>query len=196
MAGRYVMTARRKAALRKAQIASARKRRKGKKIEKYGASRKTATLKQRTNRVNRAHRRVAIARVGATVAVVGAYYGTAAYRIRKANADIAYTGKAEYNGNHYNQQGGPRVLRVTPTAKGHRRRAQKAFIKAHGKPAFKAAKAKHKSNLRAQRARNRAGVGKTTMQWMPRDHVHQTALSVGRGVKYNANVNARRRRTV
>lgn len=196
MAGRYVMTAKRQAALRKAQLASARKRRKGAKIKKYGASRKTATLKQRTNRINRAHRRIAIARVGAGVAIVGAYYGTAAYRVRKANADIAYTGHAEYNGQHFNQQGGPRVLRVKATAKGRQKRAQKAFIKAHGKSAFKAAKAKHKSNLLAQRARNRAGAGSTTMHWMPRDHVHQTALTAGRGVKYNQNVNARRRRAV
>ena len=194
MAGRYVMTAKRKAALRKAQIASARKRRKGKKIEKYGKSRKTATIKQKTNRLNRAHRRIAIARVGAGVAVVGAYYGTAAYRMRPANADIAYTGQAQYGGQYFNQQGGPKFLQVTPTQKGFQRRNQKAFIKAHGRSAFKAAKAKHKSNLRAQRARNRAGAGATTMQWMPRDHVAQTALPAGRGVKYNQNINARRRR--
>jgi hypothetical protein len=191
MAGRYVMTAKRQAALRKAQLASARKRRRGRKIEKYGKSRKTATIKQRTNRINRTQRRIAIARVGVGVGIVAGYYGASAYRLRKANADIAYDGSTVLNGQRYNAQGGPKFLQVTPTLRGHRRRQQKKFIKAHGRSAFNTAKKKHKSNLRAQRQRQRSGfTGGTTAYWLPRDHA---ALPVGRGVRYNQAVNNRRR---
>lgn len=69
MAKKHLMTARRKAALRKAQLASARKRRKGR-------VRKKASQLRHSPRIRRNVRRTA--KTAAVAAVVGAY-GVAAY---------------------------------------------------------------------------------------------------------------------
>lgn len=81
------MTARRKAALKKAQLASARKRRRGGRMsvrqhrrsgakEKYGSRRKGLTKTQYRNRKNRTRQRVA---KGLAYGITGVYMGAAAY---------------------------------------------------------------------------------------------------------------------
>lgn len=84
---RYVMTARRKAALKKAQLASARKRKRGGRMsprqhrrsgmkEKYGSRRKGLTKAQYKARKVRTARRVT---KGAVYGFTAAYVGAAAY---------------------------------------------------------------------------------------------------------------------
>ena len=84
---RYVMTARRKAALKKAQLASARKRRRGGRMsarqhrrsgmkQKYGSRRKGLTKAQYKARKARTNRRVA---KGIAYGFTAAYVGAAAY---------------------------------------------------------------------------------------------------------------------
>lgn len=88
MARAYVLTARRRAALRKAQLASARKRRKGRmtprqakkaaKRSKYGSRRQGVTVTQARARQQRRNKRVATGIAYGTLAV---YAGAAAYAI-------------------------------------------------------------------------------------------------------------------
>ena len=176
----YVMTARRRAALRKAQLASARKRRKGarkaRKIAKYGASRKTATIKQRYNRTNRLANRIA---VGYTVAQVGVPVAAAMYEIRKMNSEIAYNGQTVgRNGAVYGRQGGPRFLQVKPTARGARRRNRADFRKQYGRKTLRQLKRNTRRTQRMQRrnVNNAVRYGNTTMVWGDR----QRALPRGR----------------
>ena len=176
MAGRYVMTARRRAALRKAQLASARSRRKAKKIQKYGASRKTATIKQRAARTNRLANRIAVGYVAARVVVPTV---AAMYSIRSANAKVAYNGVAYGpNGEVYNRQGGPKFLQVKPTPRGARRRNRADFRKQYGRKNLRQLKRNYKQQQRIQRrnVRNAVRYGQTTMAWGPR----QQALPRGR----------------
>jgi hypothetical protein len=181
MAGRYVLTARRKAALRKAQLVSARRRRKGarraNKINKYGASARTATLKQRRNREARTSRRI----VGAYVALNAAPVLYNAGYLRHANSKIAYNGEfTNKKGQRFNQQGGARFLHVKPTARGVRRRNRADFVKQHGVSALASAYVGMKRTQRAQRktVRNAVRHGSTTMTWGARST--QTALPRGR----------------
>lgn len=177
---RYLMTARRKAALRKAQLASARKRRKSgrqaKKIAKYGASRKTATIKQITNRNNRAANRIAAGYLAARFIVPVAY---GAYSVRRANASVAYNGVYRDDaGRVFNAQGGPRILRVKPTARGARRRNRADFRAQYGRKTLRQLKRNTRRTQRMQRrnVRNAVRYGSTTMTWGPR----QRALPRGR----------------
>lgn len=181
----YRMTAARRAALRKAQLASARARRRaGSSIKRtrtrmkarrqankqrlYGTNWRSASTAQKINRVNRNYRRIYAA------GVVG-FAGATAVQLRKINADIAYKGSwTNKAGKTFNAQGGPRFLQVTPTARGARRRNRKAFKQQYGRAAYKAAKRQYKSNVKARR---RAAYGPTTMQWGPR----QLALPRGKG---------------
>ena len=181
MAGRYVLTARRKAALRKAQLVSARRRRKGtrraNKINKYGASARTATLKQRKNREARTSRRI----VGAYVAIQAAPLLYNAGYLRHANSKIAYNGEfVKKNGQRFTQQGGSRFLQVKPTARGVRRRNRADFVRQHGVGALAGAYVGMKRQQRTQRrnVRNAVRHGNTTMTWGARNT--QTALPRGR----------------
>lgn len=179
MARRYIMTARRKAALRKAQLASARKRRKGArkaaKVQKYGASRKTATLKQQAARNERLGRRIALG-YAAAYAAAGLYSYGSTYR--KLNAQIAYNGQATYRGQTFTQQGGPKIFRVKPTARGARRRNRADFRKQYGSKALRQLRRNTRRTQRQQRrnVRNAVRYGSTTMTWGPR----QQALPRGR----------------
>ena len=182
MAGRYIMTARRKAALRKAQLVSARKRRKGsrkdRKIAKYGANRKTATLKQRAARSNRTANRIAVGYLA--VRFVGPSVINAAY-LRNANSKIAYNGEyVTKKGLRYTEQGGARFLRVKPTQRGARRRNRIDFIKQNGVGALAGAYVGMKRQQRTQRrnVRNAVRYGTTTMTWGATNQ--QLALPRGR----------------
>ncbi len=178
MATRFVMTARRKAALRKAQLASARKRRKGAKLEKYGKSYRKATNKQKINRNNRAYKRINRVRIAVGVGALAYPFARAAYDIRQVNANIAYNGQATYRGQRFSAQGGPRFLRVKPTARGARRRNRADFRAQYGSKALRDLKRNMKRQQRAQRrhVRNTVRNGRTTMMWGPR----QQALPRGR----------------
>lgn len=149
----YRMTGARKAALRKAQLASARARRgtgkaargtgrvarrvntkrKAKKEKNYGKNWKSANSLQKVNRVGRNLNR----------AYVGAYVGYAGYNLAMGSA----AGKRYQN--------------------------RQAFKQEYGKGALKAAKRKYKSNAKAARARGR---GPTTMAWGPRTTSSMKAL--------------------
>ena len=181
MAGRYVMTARRKAALRKAQLVSARKRRKGarksRKIAKYGASNSTATLQQRRNRATRASNRFVM---GYAAVVLAPVVYNAAY-LRNANSKIAYNGEyKDKNGVRYTQQGGSKLLRVKPTQRGARRRNRIDFVKQNGVGALAGAYVGMKRQQRTQRrnVRNAVRYGTTTMTWGATNQ--QLALPRGR----------------
>lgn len=175
MAGRYVMTARRRAALRKAQLASANSRRKSRKIAKYGASRKTATLKQRTARTNRLANRIAL---GYVAVRFGAPLVSLGVELRRTNSQIAYNGQGTFRGQTFNKQGGPRFLQVKPTARGARRRNRADFRKQYGRKTLRQLKKNTRQMQRTQRrnVRNAVRYGGTTMAWGPR----QQALPRGR----------------
>jgi hypothetical protein len=159
----YRMTPARKAALRKAQAASARARRgTGKAARstgralKRGSARRKATRKanrekaygktwKSANAVQKANRVV----VGAGLAYNTAVLGTVGYAVAK-----------------------PAVMN---SSRGRRYQARKDFKQQYGKAAYKTAKRKYKSNVKARR-----NPGPTTMSWGPRSS-GMAALPRGRG---------------
>ena len=175
---RYVMTAKRKAALRKAQLASARRRRKSTKHRLYGKSSKTANATQRKNRKIRRAKRITNGIVYGYAGVLVAGSLAPYAQLRRMNADIAYNGKTKDG--RFNAQGGPRFVRVKPTAAGARRRNRADFRRQHGRKALRQLKRNMKSQQRQQRrnVRNAVRYGNTTMSWGPRQT--QTAITAGR----------------
>jgi hypothetical protein len=155
------MTSARKAALRKAQLASARARRgTGKAARSTGR-----TVKRGAKRVN-AKRKANIQKT----------YGKnwkSATRIQKVN-------RVARNYNRAYTAGAVGLVAygvASETAIAKRQKNRQAFKKQYGKPAYKAAKRKYKSNVKASRARGR---GPTTMSWGPRSS-GMAALPRGRG---------------
>lgn len=122
MARRYVMTARRKAALKKAQLASARKRKRGGRMsarqhrrsgqkEKYGSRRKGLTKTQYKARKNRTRQRVA---KGIGYAATAGYLGAVTY-VMAPNTTTAAARKLQGTIKPYNT---PRkVVRRAKTAR-------------------------------------------------------------------------------
>jgi hypothetical protein len=157
------MTPARKAALRKAQAASARARRgTGKAARSTGR-----TVKRGAKRVN-AKRKANIQKT----------YGKnwkSANRLQKVNRVSRNINRAYIAG----AVGVAGYGLAMESAAGKRYQNRQSFKKQYGKPAYKAAKAKYKSNVKAQRARRR-NPGPTTMSWGPRSS-GMAALPRGRG---------------